>query len=57
MMVNFYKKDDKGKNVLAKSVNLESVPRVKDKVILYRNVFVVREVCYNINKNEVDIQL
>lgn len=57
MMVNFYKKDDKGKNVLAKSANLESVPRVKDKVILYHNIFVVREVCYNINKNEVDIQL
>lgn len=57
MMVNFYKKDVNGKNTIVKSSNLESVPRRGDKVIIHHAIFVVKDVCYNIYKNEVDIQL
>ena len=57
MMVNFYKKDVNGKNTIVKSSNLESVPRKGEKVIIHRAIFVVKDVCYNIYKNEVDIQL
>lgn len=57
MIVKFYKKDDKGKNKVIKSLNLQSAPKIGEKVKMYHRIFIVREVCLDLDKVEYSVQL
>lgn len=57
MMVYFYKKNERNQNQMVKQANLDSVPRKGDKVILYHAIHTVKDVCYDVNNNKVNIQI
>lgn len=57
MIVKFYKKNDKGKNQVVKTLNLYDIPKKGDKVKLYHAIHTVRDVCLDLDRVEYSIQL
>lgn len=57
MIVKFYRKNADGKNERVKTLNLLEVPKKGDKVKLYHTIYIVRDVCLDLDKVEYTIQL